>query len=36
MAIAHAARDWSTLHRGDDGIVHRPDPDTSTYPGYPG
>ena len=36
MAIAQAARDWSALHRGDDGVVHRPDPSTSTYPGYPG
>jgi [methyl-Co(III) methanol-specific corrinoid protein]:coenzyme M methyltransferase len=36
MAIAHAARDWSAKHRGDDGIIHRPDPDASTYAGYPG
>jgi [methyl-Co(III) methanol-specific corrinoid protein]:coenzyme M methyltransferase len=36
MAIAHAARDWSAKHRGDDGIIHRPNPDTSTYTGYPG
>ena len=36
MAIAQAARDWSALHRGDEGIVLRPDPSTSTYAGYPG
>jgi [methyl-Co(III) methanol-specific corrinoid protein]:coenzyme M methyltransferase len=36
MAIAQAARDWSAMHRGEDGVVHRPDPNTSTYPGYPG
>ena len=36
MAINQAARDWSAKHRGDDGIIHRPDPSTSTYDGYPG
>ncbi|MEO6206964.1 MAG: uroporphyrinogen decarboxylase family protein [Candidatus Limnocylindrales bacterium] len=36
MAINQAARDWSVKHRGDDGVVHRPDPSTSTYDGYPG
>jgi [methyl-Co(III) methanol-specific corrinoid protein]:coenzyme M methyltransferase len=35
-AIAQAARDWSAVHRGDEGIVVRPDPSTSSYAGYPG
>jgi uroporphyrinogen-III decarboxylase len=36
IAIAQATRDWSAKHRGPDGIVVRPDPDSSSYPGYPG
>ena len=34
--FAQAARDWSAVHRGDEGIVVRPDPSTSSYAGYPG